>query len=136
MDNKLNEDIGKVIRILSNEELLINIGSGKGVQEGSLFEVYEKGETITDPDTNSDLGTLDYIKAEVEAVTVYPNFSIVKSLEHYTETVSTGIMTAFSDKTKEIHKINIKKLLVKEDQITPIHITNKHIVTGDLVKRL
>lgn len=136
MNEKVSEYHGKVIRILSNEELLINIGSKKGAKEGALYEIYEQGETIKDPDTDSELGTLDYIKAEVEVVTVYKNFSIVKSLEHYTETVSTGIMTAFSDKTKEIHKIKTNKLLVLEEQITPIRITNEHIVIGDLVKRL
>lgn len=130
------EKAGKVIRILSNTELLINLGSNQGIQEGNLFKIYEKGEVIKDPDTNSDLGTLDYIKKQVEATTVYPNFSIVKSLKHYTETTTSGIMSAFGDKTKEVRKTDVYNLPVLDNQIVPLHIKNENIIVGDLVEKI
>lgn len=128
------ESQGRVIRILSSNELLINIGINQGAKEGQLFEIYEVGEEIFDPTTRKSLGTLDYIKAEVEIVTLYENFSSVQSRDHYTEKVTSGVMSAFADKTREVHKIRVHTLPVSEAEIKERIIHNPEIIVGDLVK--
>ncbi|EMF0280536.1 hypothetical protein KI126_002609 [Enterococcus faecium] len=131
-----NKKTGKIIRILSDEELLINIGKKQGAYVGEKYKIYEKGETIQDPDTGENLGTLDYIKATVEIVNVYENFSIVESLTRYKEKVSTGIMSAFSDKSREIDRVEVNKLFVEETEIKKRSIKNEHIIVGDLVESI
>ncbi len=126
----------KVIKILDSETLLVNIGSNQNIAHGQSFEVYEVGEEIRDPETKELLGTLDYIKAEIEVTQVYPNFSLMKSIDYYTETVTSGIMSAFSDKTKETTKAKVQRLAVDPGQITPMKINNKKIVIGDPVRKI
>lgn len=131
-----NKKTGKIIRILSDEELLINIGKNQGAYVGEKYKIYEKGEEIQDPDTGENLGTLDYIKATVEIVNVYENFSIVESLTRYKEKVSTGIMSAFSDKSREIDRVEVNKLFVEETEIKKRSIKNEHIIVGDFVESI
>lgn len=126
----------KVLKILDSETLLISAGSNQKVNEGDLFEIYETGELIIDPDTKEQLGTLDYIKARVEATMVYPNFSLVQSIEYYTETITSGIMNAFTDKSKEVTKSRVKRIKVDPTQITPMKITNRDIIIGDFAKKI
>lgn len=131
-----NKKTGKIIRILSDEELLINIGKKQGAFVGEKYKIYEKGEQIKDPDTGEYLGTLDYVKATVEIVNVYENFSMVESLTRYTEKVSTGIMSAFTDKSKEISRVEVNKLPVEEADIKKRTINNERIIVGDLIEEI
>lgn len=136
MKDDSNKPIAKVIRILDDETLVINAGSNQYIHEGQKLVIYEEGETLKDPDTGKTLGTLDYIKARVEVVNTYSNFSTVKSLSHYTEKVNTGVMSAFTDRTKEVHKTKVNKLPVEQSQIKKQVIKNKKIIIGDLVKNM
>ena len=50
---------GKVARILDSRNLVINIGSEKGVKIGMYFDIMDiKGDDIRDPDTNQVLGSI------------------------------------------------------------------------------
>ncbi|MBZ2200793.1 MAG: hypothetical protein ABF723_05750 [Lentilactobacillus hilgardii] len=127
---------GKVIRILNNSDLLIGIGSNDGVTFGQKFEIYEPGETVTDPESGTDLGPLDYIKATVEVTEIHPKFSLVRDQSKTRETVSRGLMSAFSETTSKITKININPLPIDEKDISPRHIKQKLIKLGDPVRSI
>ena len=62
---------GKVAKILGNNEIVINRGSGQGVRRGMLFEVFApEGEEVWDPDTGETLGTVEDVKAKAEVTEV------------------------------------------------------------------
>lgn len=71
---------GKVAKILNSRELVINIGSDHGVEEGMYFEVLDpKGENITDPDTGEILGSIDRPKVSVQVSRVEPRISVAST---------------------------------------------------------
>lgn len=125
---------GKVIRILSDTELLINLGSNDDVHYGQEFEIYEPGETVEDPSTHESLGTLDYIKANVEATEVHEAFSVVSHITTSTETISRGGLAAFAQSSHEVTTRTVHSLPIKTDQINPRNVKNKEIQIGDPVR--
>ena len=49
-------------------QVFINAGSLGGVQDGDRFFVYKKGESLVDPDTGLELGSIDTKTGEIEVV--------------------------------------------------------------------
>lgn len=109
----------KVIKIIDDKTLVINAGRENGIETGNDIEIYQPGNEIIDPDTNKSLGTLDYIKAELEVVNVYPKMSVCKDVrtktypfasvlnltQTYTETLNINpedISGGFEDVDKKI----------------------------------
>lgn len=76
MDNKS----WKIIKIIDNYQVVVNAGHDD-VARGDILEVYVEGSPVLDPDTNEELGTLDYIKALLEVDVVYPKMCICKNSE-------------------------------------------------------
>uniref|UniRef100_UPI00403F6243 hypothetical protein n=1 Tax=Lentilactobacillus hilgardii TaxID=1588 RepID=UPI00403F6243 len=125
---------GKVIRILNDTELLINLGSNDDVRYDQHFEIYEPGEEVRDPLTNKSLGTLDYVKANVEATEVHEAFSVVSHITTSTETVSKGGLAAFAQSSRKITTQHVHPLPVDTDQINPRNVKNESIQIGDPVR--
>lgn len=125
---------GKVIRILNDTELLINLGSNDDVRHGQKFEIYEPGESVKDPSTHESLGTLDYIKANVEATEVHEAFSVVSHVTTNTETISKGGLAAFAQSSRKVTTRIVHPLPVETDQIKPRNVKNKEIQIGDPVR--
>lgn len=71
--------VGKVARINSDRELILNRGSKHGVVKGTVF--YIKGEPIEvpDPDTKEILGVVSPIKVVVEVHEVGDGFCIART---------------------------------------------------------
>src|SRR3954464_3175528 len=70
---------GKVAKILGNNEIVINRGSGQGVRRGMLFEVFApEGEEVWDPDTGETLGTVEDVKAKAEVTEVKEKLAIAR----------------------------------------------------------
>lgn len=71
--------IGKVARVNSDRELIINRGLNDGVEVGTHF--YIKGESIDvpDPDTGESLGEVSPIKIVVRAEEVSERFCIART---------------------------------------------------------
>jgi hypothetical protein len=67
---------GKVAGILTERELVINVGTNKGVQKAMKFKVLAKPAEITDPDTGELLATIAREKVRVEATDVHEKYSI------------------------------------------------------------
>lgn len=125
-----------VVRILSDKKIVISAGKKQNATVGAKYDIYEVGEEIIDPKTNNSLGTLDYIKATVEVVTVYDAFSIAEYITRSTKTVTQGIMSAFSESNKTVTEKTIHVLPVDEGAIKPQRIKNKLIQIGDPIKKV
>ena len=70
---------GKVAKILGNNEIVINRGSGAGVSQGMLFEIFApEGEEIWDPDTGETLGTVEDVKARAEVTEVKDRLAVAR----------------------------------------------------------
>lgn len=70
---------GKVAKILTNNEIVINRGRGDGVRPGMLFEVFAPdGEEVWDPDTGETLGTVEDVKARAEVTEVKDRLAVAR----------------------------------------------------------
>ena len=73
---------GKVARVLSARELVINRGSRDGVVNGMRFVVLDpKGIDIKDPDTGQVIGSVAHPKARVQVVEVHERVAVAKTYE-------------------------------------------------------
>lgn len=80
--------VGKVARINSDRELIINRGSEHGVEEGLIFRVKGAPIDITDPDSGASLGTVSSVKLFVRAEEVDGKFCIARTFR--TKRVNVG----------------------------------------------
>ena len=55
---------GKIVKIIDEYNIIINLGSDDGIKYDTLLEIYEKGPEIRDDKTF--YGTLDMIKATIK----------------------------------------------------------------------
>ncbi len=70
---------GKVAKILSKGEIVLNRGRSHGVRTGMLFEVFApEGEEVWDPDTGETLGTVEDVKAKAEVTEVKERLAIAR----------------------------------------------------------
>lgn len=71
--------VGKVARVNSDRELILNRGSRDGVTKGTVF--YIKGEPIEvpDPDTKEIIGVISPIKVVVQVYEVGDGFCIART---------------------------------------------------------
>jgi len=108
---------GKVAKVISDDEIIINIGSKDGVKEGDRFLVYQLGEEIKDPDTDKILDTLEVVKGRVKIIHAQSNIStgITDEYEHKTRKIIRGNPLAgvlFGYSTEEHELEDIKKPLI------------------------
>jgi hypothetical protein len=68
---------GYVARLVTDDELIINLGSRDGVREGMSFDVLDSNtQDVTDPITGEDLGSIKRVKASVRIVRVAERLSM------------------------------------------------------------
>ena len=71
---------GAVAALLTNRELVINLGTEQGVTEGMRFAVLNShGVDIHDPETSEVLGSVDVPKVIVEAVRIEPRLTVART---------------------------------------------------------
>ncbi|MCL4506678.1 MAG: hypothetical protein M1434_13185 [Chloroflexi bacterium] len=71
---------GKVAVIVSERELVINIGSRDNVLEGMKFKIMaDQPVIVTDPVTGVELGRFEREKVRVKATRVYEKFTICRT---------------------------------------------------------
>jgi len=116
--------IGKVARILSDEEVVLNVGSEDGVTQDMEFVIFSvsEGDRIVDPETGADLGAIETTKGRVKVHHVQSQISRARALtyqvsirssyEHVLEYLSTA---PFAPRLET----RIRKLKVREDQVSP-----------------
>jgi hypothetical protein len=70
---------GRVAKLITDEELAINLGSANGVERGMIFDVLSKEtEDIYDPVTMKKLGSIDRVKTRVRVTDVGNNLALAK----------------------------------------------------------
>ena len=67
--------LGKVARIVSDKEVVLNVGSHDGVKTNMEFVIYAEGDHILDPETGEDLGAIETVKSRVAIVHVMERMS-------------------------------------------------------------
>ncbi|WP_442864682.1 FlgT C-terminal domain-containing protein [Aeromicrobium sp. HA] len=81
---------GKVVRLITDDELLINLGSAAGVAVGDTFKVLDsRTMNVREPGTNRDLGSLERVKSRLQVVQVSEHMALAEVMGR-----STGISGA------------------------------------------
>ncbi len=119
----------KVIKILDEFTLLINIGKSSGrIDIDDQIIVYEKGPQIEDID-GTPLGNFEFIKAKLLITDVQQEFSIAKHLKK-NQLLSSKSILGGGYTSKGVLPLN------DEASITPLTPENPEISVGDFVKIL
>lgn len=71
--------IGKIIKILDNKRVIVNLGYKDGVKKDMRFIIYAEGEEIIDPESKTSLGKREIVKHEIRAIHIQEKFSIMES---------------------------------------------------------
>lgn len=74
---------GRVIRMLDEHTIVVNIGKWDGVNVGDQFGIYTPTDDVIDPATSERLGSYRARKALVEIGRVFDRFSIATSTVRY-----------------------------------------------------
>jgi len=79
MDNVNANQFPRIISIIDDKTILINVGENKEISQGDEFQIFSKTTDIIDPFTGDNLGSMDINKAIVEAYDVLPKMTVCKS---------------------------------------------------------
>ncbi len=72
---------GKVVKLVDNDKLAINIGSQDGIKKNDIFIIFEKQEEIFDPDTQESLGNLEVPKLKMQVFNIQDKITLLESSE-------------------------------------------------------
>lgn len=100
--------MGKVAGILNERELVMNLGSEHGVQDGMKFKVMESERQIIDPDSLEVLGEIDREKIRVKITEVKPKYSIGSTYQTYRVTIGgafTNLSNALFEPRREVTRV-------------------------------
>lgn len=73
--------MAKVAAVIDDLRFVINRGSDNGIEAGQLFLVFRLGDSISDPDTDEDLGTLEIVLGRARVIHIQENISTLESSE-------------------------------------------------------
>jgi len=119
----------KVIKLLSDNSLIVDYGKNDGAYEGDELRIFTPGEDIIFQGTN--YGTLDLIKTDIEVVSVFPKFSVCQKIDRKTVN-ALGLTNYLTREIEEVQKLNLNK-----EEISNIFYKDKTpIKLGDFVKIL
>ena len=72
----------RVIKVIDEYKVVLNIGDDDGVKVGQIFVVYaEDPEELTDPDTGENLGKLEIVRGRGKVTHVQQKMSTIESTE-------------------------------------------------------
>lgn len=126
------QKIFKIVKIIDEFRVVVNAGADD-LKEGTVLEVFEAGNEITDPDTGENLGTLDFIKAKLYVEDVLPKMCICRN--YYTCSISTGLAAISKSLSEYASRETIKELNVNSEDISGGYDNvNKKISVGDKVR--
>jgi hypothetical protein len=68
---------GHVARLITDDELIVNLGSNDGMKSDMYFNILDTStENIKDPITGEDLGSIERVKAQIRIVRVAERISL------------------------------------------------------------
>jgi hypothetical protein len=110
---------GKIARIVSDKEVILNVGLEDDVKKDMKFVIYSEGDHIFDPDTGEDLGAIETIKGRIVISHVMEKMSraITDTYQVRIEDSMYLLLTATRTQTKRYTlEVNENELLpIKED---------------------
>ena len=116
---------GKIIKILDDKRVIVNLGYNEGVKKDMKFIIYDEGEEIIDPESDISLGKREIVKHKIKAIHIQEKFSIMVSdvwvRSMIDKLVGTGITTQ-------------KKFSLKEDANKNKEV-NLYVKVGDFVRQ-
>ncbi|NPV91960.1 MAG: hypothetical protein HPY50_14435 [Firmicutes bacterium] len=125
----------KVIKIISDTQLVVNAGSKNNIKRNDELIVYDQGEELYDPDTGESLGTLDTVKCYLLVQDVFEKMCICVNKETRLNDMQKSLL-ALSMSLKGIDSGPIHKPLpVNAEDISGGLIPKSRIKVGDLVKK-
>lgn len=126
----------KIVKIIDEDSLVINIGVRNGVKYNDKFAVYIPGDEVIDPDTLESLGTLDTIKCYLKPKDVLEKMTICVNAE----TVLTSFSAAMTTGTPQINLLgglnNPKRLPIDIEEISGGIQPRTQVKVGDLVRKI
>lgn len=127
---------GKVIRVIDEYRLIIDVGWGDGVTTGMEFIVFEEGEEITDPlEQDRYLGKMEHVKARVEAEHVQKKFSVARSSIFSPSPTLAEISSAMSGVSGYVRGRRVK-LAVSPTDICTLVTPDMTIKVGDKARQV
>jgi hypothetical protein len=107
---------GKIVKILDDYRVIINIGENTHIRKDMKFFVYELGEEITDPDTGKSLGKLENVKHRFRVDHVGNTFSVLTTDEYQKSQLHEreDLYSSFEPKPFDKNKIKVEDL-IKQD---------------------
>ena len=103
----------RVIKIISDTEILVNLGVSKGIKQGDILTIRGKDEDIIDPFSNESLGYLPVTKAKVKVDTVYEKMCICKPTQVFNfEIARLNVELPFQINNEEDNVIRIGDFVV------------------------
>lgn len=81
---------GKIVQVLNNMEIVINLGTMHGLEDGNEILVYKLGDEIIDPDTGESLGKLEYVIGQGKVQHAQEKMSTVRSSDYELTEVEDG----------------------------------------------
>lgn len=121
-------DVFKIIRIIDDNNVVINAGKDHFLEDGEVLEVFITGDEIIDPDTNNSLGTLDIIKAKLEIKNLYEKMALCYNAE-----TSTKNMLVEATSFLKTSRLPLKVDMTQAQQLKTK--SDKVIRLGDLVRK-
>lgn len=118
---------GKIVKIIDEYRVVVNLGSAS-VKDNQLLEVYQPGQEVTDPETGEALGTLDFIKAKLRVVAVFPKMCVCENKETRNNSLLMGLAQSFSYEEKLPLNVRATDISGGYDGV------DKKIKVGDLVR--
>ncbi len=129
---------GKVAKILSEREVVINIGSAQGVKKGMRFKILAPTpEEIPDPETGEILDIVDREKVFVQATEVRERITICST--YRTIKIPAGAFnTAYSFSRLFDPPQEVPETLRIEDSLLPAPLSpeESYVKIGDRVKQV
>ncbi len=132
---------GSVAQILNERELVINIGSTRGVRRGVKFAVLApEPSEIFDPETGELLGVVDREKVRVQAREVHERFTICATYEkRVVRSGGSGFgAAAFRDlfEPPRTREVPITLGMDEESVPAPLSAEESYVKIGDRVKQV
>lgn len=127
----MNDDKIKVVKIINEYMLVINVGTDDNFQIGDEFEIFEIGEQVFDEETNECLGTLDPIKAYIEIQNIYPKMAVCVNSKKQPHSPAMSVLV---DITATMTSFTPQKLTVNVKDISGGLDDNRVISVGDRVR--
>ncbi len=129
---------GKVAKILTEREVVINIGSAQGVKKGMKFAILAPTpEEILDPETGEKLDVVDRPKVTVQATEVREKITICST--YRTTTLSGGALTLSYSIARlfDPPRVVPETLRIEDSSLpAPLSPEESYVKIGDRVKQV